>query len=763
VEKEVSRPRAFQALQWTTVAAAIALFAAEVPTVPFDRPGELLFFIGLAAVAFRLRVRYAGNFLGLEAAALVPAIVILRSPGATMLVCVTADLLAKLSRRHRRLTLPSAFDVAQLAISYGLAAIFFGAVHTSTQGPVGLAAAAAGVLLVFFFLNTLLVFGYLELGRLVPRERLLEMGLYQLVTLLLLSPIVALEILVYPDYRITGLLLAFFPVVLASLVVRNMSSVERKYQRVARENRELDALREISNAFALGSRGDRYARTLEAVRRMVPVEAMAFIEWIEAPGEDFAVHLAGEVAASPESIAQWVRANRFDEARPGSATERVETKSDKERRMRLSAHTGYQAILHLATPEMNTGLLLLESAFPALHEKSSVASLTVLADQIALVLQDRSIRAQLQDLSARNRERAETLDQILQISNELKSHLTLDTLFQSIVTAVARSLGFNAVLLSLYEAERDVFVRHAQFGLDRRWPELGGQAVPAAEITRHWIDRNRVSKSYHLRHRSAAELGPYEEFGPSPGPRSHPNSWLAYEVLWIPLQSDERLVGCLTVSDPKSGLSPSLETIRALEIFGNQAVTAIEIARSYTDAREQSVRDGLTGAYNHRHFQESLQKEIGRAERLARPLTVLMLDIDDFKSVNDRFGHPVGDAILQRIVGEIRSEIRGDMDMLARYGGEEFAVILPETPPEEGAEVAERIRRRIDERLFRPPESEEILRVTASIGLATFPSDAADKKKLIEKADAALYHAKRGGKNAVAASSELSEAPPITH
>jgi diguanylate cyclase (GGDEF)-like protein len=746
------------------VAAAIALFAAEVPTVPFDRPGELLFFIGLAAVAFRLRVRYAGNFLGLEAAALVPAIVILRSPGATMLVCVTADLLAKLSRRHRRLTLPSAFDIAQLAISYGLAAIFFGAVHSATQGPVALAAAAAGVLLVFFFVNTLLVFAYLELGRLVPRERLLEMGLYQLVALLLLSPIVALEILVYPDYRIAGLLLAFFPVVLASLVVRNMSSVERKYQRVARENRELDALRGISNAFALGSRGDRYARTFEAVRRMLPVEAMAFIEWIDAPGKDFAVHLAGEVSASTESIAQWVRANRLDEVRPGSVTERVETKSDKDRRMRLSAHTGYQAILHLATPEMNTGLLVLESAFPALHEKGSVASLTVLSDQIALVLQDRAIRAELQVLSERNHERAETLDQILQISNELKSHLTLDTLFQSIVTAVARSLGFNAVLLSLYEAERDVFVRHAQLGLDRRWPELGGQAVPAVEITRHWIDENRVSKSYHLRHRSAADIGPYEEFGPSPRPHSHPNSWLPYEVLWIPLQSGERLVGCLTVSDPKSGLSPSLETIRALEIFGNQAVTAIEIARSYTDAREQSVRDGLTGAYNHRHFQESLQKEIGRAERRGRPLTVLMLDIDDFKSVNDRFGHPVGDAILQRIVAEIRSEIRGDMDLLARYGGEEFGVILPETPPEEGAEVAERIRRRIDERLFRPPESEEILRVTASIGLATFPTDAADKRQLIEKADAALYHAKRGGKNAVATSSELTgEAPPITH
>ena len=163
------------------------------------------------------------------------------------------------------------------------------------------------------------------------------------------------------------------------------------------------------------------------------------------------------------------------------------------------------------------------------------------------------------------------------------------------------------------------------------------------------------------------------------------------------------------------------------------------------------MRDGLTGAYNHRHFQEALQKELGRAERRGRPLTVLMLDIDDFKAVNDQYGHPVGDAILQRIVEEIRKEIRSDMDLLARYGGEEFTVILPETPVDEGMDVAERIRRRIDERLFRPPDSSDILRVTVSIGLATYPADARTKKELIEKADAALYRAKRAGKNAVAA------------
>ncbi len=759
------RERVFRVFQISASLAAALLFLLEARQIPTGRIPEILFFIALTTLALRLRVRYSGNYLGLEAAALVPAILILESPGAVILICAVADILAKLLRRTRRVHLSTAFDLSQLALSYGLAALFFRALHREEQGAIAMTALAAGVLLVFLFVNILLVFAYLELGRFAPRERLFEMGLFQLAALLLLAPIVALEILIYRQHGAVGLLLAFFPVVLAAFVIRNLSSMEQKYNEVARENRELDVMREIANVFTVGSRGDRYQKVFQAVRRLHPVEAMAFIEWMEEDSEGVSVHLAGAVTASRTEVLAWVRENRLDEAGAGAAPEAVERKSGENRRVRLSADLPYQVILRLSTFELNTGLLVLESSFPTLHADATLTSLSVLADQIALLLQDHVIRAQVQELSAKNRERAETLSEILEISNELKRHLNLDTLFQSIVSAVSRSLGFDVVLLSLYDAERDVFVRRAQSGVDHRWEELQGEEVPAREITKYWTDRNLVSKSYLVRDRTRNDLGRYDIAVPPLYRRRAADGWRPYEILWIPLLSGEKLVGCLSVDNPRNGQAPSLETIQALEIFANQAVAAIESTRTYSDAREQSIRDGLTGAYNHRHFQESLQKELGRAERQGRPLTMLMLDIDDFKSINDCYGHPVGDAILQRIVNEIRAEVRGDMDLVARYGGEEFAVLLPDTSIAAGAEVAERVRRRVEERLFRPPDAEDVLRVTVSIGLATYPNDAGAKKELIEKADTALYRAKRGGKNAVAMNSEPSKEPfpPLAH
>jgi diguanylate cyclase (GGDEF)-like protein len=740
-------------LQAGACGAAVALLAVLSPGIPWERWPELLFFTGLGVLAFRLRVRYGGHFVGLEAAALAPAILLLGSPGAAMLVCLAADAIAKMAGRSRRLTLSSAFDIAQLSLAYGVAALFAAALHAGGAGWVTVAALAVAVLLVFFFVNTGLVFAYLELSGLVPRARLPEIALFQLGALLLLTPIVVLEVLVYPYYGAAGALFAFFPVVLAAVVVRNLSSMEQRVKEVSRQNRELDVMRDISTSFGVSARVDRYERVFAALARLLPVEAMALLEWSGGADDDLVVHLSEGTEASRGELAAWARRNRLDERRVDRAAAPCEIATGDARDVRLGAHTPFQVRIGLSTFELHSGMLILESASAMLHSPETLASLATIADHIALVLQDRSVRAQIQDLSERNRERAETLDQILEISNDLKRNRTLDDLFPSIASAVAKGLGFQQVLLSLYDRERNAFTARAHFGMDDRWSALQGEIVPAEEITKHWNDRSRVSKSYHVRDRPR-DGGGSRVSAPRNVLTAGDEGWRPDELLWIPLYSEDRLLGCLSVDEPRNGRSPGLETIRSLEIFANQAVAAIEGARSYNEAREQSIRDSLTGAYNHRHFQEVLQREIGRAERLGRPLTVLMLDIDDFKSINDRFGHPVGDAILQGIVAEIRNEVRNDMDLLARYGGDEFALVLPETPMTEGIIVAERVRRRVDERLFRMPDSHQVLRATVSIGLATYPDDSGDKKDLVDKADAALYRAKHGGKNAVVSTSE---------
>ena len=323
------RPRAFHLLQMCVCGAAAALLAALSPGVPWERLPEILFFTALGVLAFRLRVRYGGNYVGLEAAALAPAILLLRSPGAAMLVCAAADAIAKQFTKNRRWTLSSAFDLAQLSLAYAAAALFADALHAVGGGPVALAALAVAVLLVFFLVNTALVFAYLDLSGLVPRQRLPEIALFQFVALALLAPIVVLEVLVYPAYGAAGTLLAFFPVALASVVMRNLSSMQRRVEEVSRQNRELDVMRDISVTFGVSARVDRYERVFTAVARLLPVEAMAVIEWTGDTDDDLAVHLSEGAEATRGEVLAWARRSRLDERRvdraAGSARSRPVT------------------------------------------------------------------------------------------------------------------------------------------------------------------------------------------------------------------------------------------------------------------------------------------------------------------------------------------------------------------------------------------------------------------------------------------------------
>jgi diguanylate cyclase (GGDEF)-like protein len=161
-----------------------------------------------------------------------------------------------------------------------------------------------------------------------------------------------------------------------------------------------------------------------------------------------------------------------------------------------------------------------------------------------------------------------------------------------------------------------------------------------------------------------------------------------------------------------------------------------------------SNTDGLTELYNHRYFQSILNIEVERERRYKRPLSLLMIDIDNFKSCNDTHGHLIGDVVLQQVGALVKKSTRG-CDYVARYGGEEFAVILPETPKQEALVVAERIRASIAEHLFTTTTGTSIGNITVTIGLASFPEDAQEKRELIDRADKGLYQGKTSGKNRI--------------
>jgi diguanylate cyclase (GGDEF)-like protein len=179
-----------------------------------------------------------------------------------------------------------------------------------------------------------------------------------------------------------------------------------------------------------------------------------------------------------------------------------------------------------------------------------------------------------------------------------------------------------------------------------------------------------------------------------------------------------------------------------------QASASIENVSLHEVVSEQAVTDELTGLSNKRAFLDFAHKEAVRAERFGHALSLVMLDIDNFKGVNDTYGHLQGDEVLRRIGTILRQESRG-VDEPARYGGEEFVIALPETDPEGAAELAERVRERIEAEPVPFVSGDGVLQITASLGVARLPESAGDVEELIEAADAALYKAKRSGKNRV--------------
>ena len=202
------------------------------------------------------------------------------------------------------------------------------------------------------------------------------------------------------------------------------------------------------------------------------------------------------------------------------------------------------------------------------------------------------------------------------------------------------------------------------------------------------------------------------------------------------------------ISIARHGAPFTREEEELLEYLAGQAVVSIENASLHETVERQAVTDELTGLANVRAFTSILDRELERSRRFETPLGLLMMDIDDFKLVNDTYGHQQGDEVLAQVAGVLRDHSR-ELDTPARYGGEEMAVVLPQTGVEGAEMLADRIREAVEALRVPRVRGGGVLSVTASFGVASVPDAAVDREGLIAAADAALYRAKRGGKNRV--------------
>ena len=356
--------------------------------------------------------------------------------------------------------------------------------------------------------------------------------------------------------------------------------------------------------------------------------------------------------------------------------------------------------------------------------------LSILADQAATALESARLLARSQDLAGE-------LRRLLDMSSQLSGSLDPRQVANLIARHVAAALGFEECAISYWDRARGRVV------------SLGYYPESAIETLEPFFDVSGYPETMRVLERQEFAIIDAEDPAADPSEVELLRRDGKRGLLMLPLVAKDQSIGLveLFATTPVQLTDQRLQLARTM---ANEAAMALENARLYENARNLADRDPLTGFYNHRFLHERLGEEVVRAQRARRPLSMLMLDLDDFKLVNDTFGHLFGDRVLTWTAELIRSTLRAS-DIPARYGGDEFAIILPETDHDEARRAAERILEAFRERAF-VGEQRGPVPISASIGVATYPQHGRTPTELIAASDAALYTVKRdGGHDAVSA------------
>jgi diguanylate cyclase (GGDEF)-like protein len=717
--------------------------------------GYALFFAALVLIAQFFRIEAGEASVGFEASIVFGAIIIFHSAGIALVAVAVGTTLhaVYLFLSARQVKLDPITAGAQLALSYSIVALLY----TSAVMPSApmMAKVSGYILLLIGYLLFHLVFASLrrwlegDPGPLDFRRVLMAQGRM----LLLGSPVVGIEIMLYNSWGMAGFALAVLPLLLVAYAIRTEAEVQQQNVELIRNNRELSILTESSTQI-LSAEGDQETlrRLMSLLTRLARLKACAVVTWEANPDLPGTVYRFGECLPTDQEVLKWVESAGFAQSAPSRAF----VFQHDMRRFPLSGGRAIQVLIGIQTAEVIYGILIFETEDLAILKTGSLNLLTLLVNQTALSLQDQLLRREMREKTQQLESQAATMSTILEVSNSLIGSFDIDAALTHIAQAIRKALGFEVVVFALADPKRHEFVRRAHAGLDDVWEEVRRKHVSYDEMNAFFNPEFRVSNSYFVSHTSLRQSEHDFFVVPEDSGVFLPDEWHENDMLIVPLMSGDETIGFLSVRQPHDGKVPTIEKVQTLEIFAVQAVTALQSARQYEEIKRLTFIDALTPAYNHRYFQEALAKEIHRHARNGHEFALAMLDIDNFKRINDTFGHPIGDEILKGLVDELITNAR-DSDVVSRYGGEEFAIIFPDTPSFSARDAANRLREVVERREFRMPSLNRTLRITISVGVAVYPRDGVNSADLVARADAALYFAKKNGKNQVAMAAEVLE------
>jgi len=381
--------------------------------------------------------------------------------------------------------------------------------------------------------------------------------------------------------------------------------------------------------------------------------------------------------------------------------------------LRISAKT--IGVLNIDCDELNA------------FNEETVRSLELIANLVSVALHNAQLT---EDATNQSKELAVSFT----IARSLISTLELDDVLREILEVIANTFGYTSCAVLLTDEKRNRLYIKASHGYPRY----------IRDIMR---DQRLKSGREGICAHAATTGKPYYAADVSKDPYYVAGKKSVRSEAAVPLKMKDEVIGVLDIESEKVDAF-SERDLRMFSVFASQAAIAIENDRLYNEIKSLSLTDSLTRAANRRHFDLMLDSEFRKAKGYSRPLSLAMIDLDDFKSFNDRHSHLAGDKILIHISRMLKKNVR-DTDFVARYGGEEFTIILPETSNTLAMKVSERIRNSVEKNILNI-QGVGRKKMTISIGVASFPDNADTTAELVHSADRALHRAKQMGKNCVA-------------